>query len=281
MTQMSETGIYLVTGASGGIGLSCAHALSSRGVNLLITDLDKERLESTAVSLKLSGGCVETLASDISDQSNLEEIQSILKERGGLAGCIHAAGVSGTMATAAQILRVNLGGTIRLLDTLFPVTNKGSAIICIASQAGHFWAPGVSPQVRKTLLESALADDICEQLAPALGVDEIDSNNAYGLSKYGVIQLVVKRASQFGQRGARLLSLSPGIIDTPMAATELSANTESMQSIIDLTPVDARIGKPEEIASVACFLCSSDASFVSGIDILVDGGSTFQVLGSM
>jgi len=114
----------------------------------------------------------------------------------------------------------------------------------------------------------------------ALGADALDGGTAYGLSKYGVQQLVIARAGDFGRRGARLVSLSPGIIETPMAAAEMEAHTEAMQAIIGMTPVGARRGRPEEVGAVAAFLCSPEASFISGSDVLVDGGSTGQLLGA-
>jgi NAD(P)-dependent dehydrogenase (short-subunit alcohol dehydrogenase family) len=103
---------------------------------------------------------------------------------------------------------------------------------------------------------------------------------AYALSKWGVQRLVVAQAPAWGRRGARLLSLSPGIVDTGMGREELAAHGDAMKTIMEKTPVGQRMGRPEELAAVIAFLCSDAASFVSGVDWLVDGGSTNQVLGS-
>jgi len=93
-----------------------------------------------------------------------------------------------------------------------------------------------------------------------------------------VQRLAVARAPAWGARDARLVSLSPGVIDTEMGRSELAAQTAAMESIIAATPVGKRMGRAAEIASVVAFLCSDAASFVSGVDLLVDGGSTNQLL---
>lgn len=270
-------GVHLVTGAARGIGFACAEALASEGARLLVCDLDRESVERAAGALRDANATVEALAADITRDADLRGIAARIEALGGLAGCVHAAGLGGTMADAARVIEVNLAGTARLLDALLPVANAGSAVVCIASQAAHFWAAGASPGVRE-LLADATAQGLAGRLAEALGMEALDGGTAYGLSKYGVLQLVVERAAEFGARGVRLLSISPGIIETPMAAAEMAAHTEAMRAIIDMTPVGGRMGAPAELGAVAAFLCSPRASFVSGVDLLVDGGSTGQVL---
>jgi len=275
---MSDKGIFLVTGAASGIGLSCASQLAERGTKLLLADISTENLIKAVNGISSTNASIEFVAGDISKQSDLAEICHILDKNGGLSGCIHAAGLGGSMAPADRVLAVNLGGTARLLPALLPYAHKGSAVLCVASQAGHFWRPGVTDEIRQLLLGRALDNDLSDSLAEALGAKSLDSATAYALSKYGVQELVVEQASEFGQKGVRLISLSPGIVQTPMASSEIEVHQDAMQAIIDQTPVDSRPGKPKEIARVAIFLCSKDASFVSGVDILVDGGSTNQIL---
>ncbi len=274
---MSDKGIYLVTGAASGIGRACAAAFAERGERVLLCDLNEAPLQAAAGELQDKGAEVRALAADVTSADDLAALAAVVSDAGGLAGCVHAAGLSGTMAPAGRIIAVNLDGTNRLLDVLLPLVNEGAGVVCIASQAGHFWASAATDEVRAILLDDS-ADDRCARLVAAMGMEELDSASGYALSKYGVLQLVVQRAAEFGQRGARLVSLSPGVIDTPMGNSEMEAHKESMQGIIDMTPAGARKGRPEEIASVAAFLCSDAASFVCGSDILVDGGSTHQVL---
>jgi NAD(P)-dependent dehydrogenase (short-subunit alcohol dehydrogenase family) len=276
---MSDKGIYLVTGAASGIGKACAAAFADRGERVLLCDLNEAPLKAAAGELRDRGAQAHALAADVTSADDLAALATRIGEEGGLAGCVHAAGLSGTMASAQRIIAVNLDGTDRLLDTLLPLVHEGAGVVCIASQAGHFWAGAATDEVKAILLDDG-ADDRCVRLTAAMGVEELDSASGYALSKYGVLRLVVKRAPEFGQRGARLVSLSPGVIETPMGNAEMEVHQESMQAIIDMTPVGGRKGRPEEIASAAAFLCSPGASFVSGTDLLVDGGSTHQVLGA-
>jgi len=240
--------------------------------------LTAERVDTAALA-RAARAASRTLAKTTAEDRTraLHAIAAAIRAARGLTGCVHAAGLGGTQADASRVITVNLAGTARLLDTLLPMATGGSAVVCIASQAGHFWASGATNEVRR-MLADATAAGLAERLAEALGVAALDGGTAYGLSKYGVLQLVAARAGEFGARGVRLLSLSPGIIETPMAASEMAAHTEAMQAIIELTPLGARRGRPEEVGAVAAFLCSPRASFVCGVDLLVDGGSTAQVL---
>ncbi len=274
---MSNEGTYLVTGAASGIGKACAAALVDRGDRVLLCDVNSASLEVVADQLRDGGADVKVLAVDVTSADDLAALAAVITDEGGLAGCVHAAGLSGTMASAERIIAVNLDGTDRLLDTLLPLVNVGAGVVCIASQSGHLVASVAVGETAAALLEGP-ADDRSARVAAAMGVEELDSAAGYALSKYGVLQLVVQRAAEFGQRGARLVSLSPGVIDTPMGNAEMEAHQDAMQGIIDMTPAGARKGRPEEIASVAAFLCSEAASFVCGTDILVDGGSTHQLL---
>jgi len=275
--KLSEEGVFLVTGAARGIGLACAEELARRGESVLLCDLQGESLNEATARMCREGAQVQSLVVDVTRKEDLEKLANAVQRQGGLAGCVHAAGLGGTMASWQSVIKVNLGGTVELLNALLPVTNVGAAIVCIASQAAHFWASAVTPEIHQILADT-WAPDTVDRLTANLGVETLDGGTAYGLSKYGVLQIVHKRAHEFGQRGARLISLSPGIIETPMAQAEMKEHQEAMQAIIDNTPVGGRRGRPEEIAAVAVFLCSPAASFVSGVDILVDGGSTQQVL---
>lgn len=271
-------GVALVTGAARGIGFACAEALAQAGYRLLLCDANATALDVAAAGLRGRGRAATALAGDLGSAATLDAIATAIAADGGLAACVHAAGLSGTMADAARVLDINLAATARLLDVLLPQVNAGAGIVCIASQSGHFIAPAASEEVKR-VVDDPLGAGLSARLAAAMGVAELDSASAYALSKYGVLRLVVARAPAFGERGARLVSLSPGVIETPMGAQEMAAHTEAMRGIVAATPVQRRQGRPEEIASVAAFLCSPAAAFVCGSDVLVDGGSTRQILG--
>jgi NAD(P)-dependent dehydrogenase (short-subunit alcohol dehydrogenase family) len=183
------------------------------------------------------------------------------------------------MADARRILDVNLVATARLLETLLPHAREGAAAVCLASQAGHFVGRGMSPKTRAAI-DDPLAPDFVAKLEAAAGPVATGASGAYGLSKWGVQRLVVAQAPAWGRAGARLVSISPGIVDTGMGQSELAANRDAMKTIMEKTPAGGRMGRPEELAAVIAFLCSDAASYVTGVDWLVDGGSTNQVVGA-
>lgn len=269
-------GARIITGAARGIGAACARAVDGDGTYLLC-DLRKELLREVRDELIDRGRRVEVFAGDVSDPSTLAEIAARAAALGGVDTFVHAAGVSGTQARPERIIEINLVATARLLAALEPLLNKGAAGICIASQGGHFANVGLSTEVTR-LLSDPRPDDLFEKLVDFLGDRVASPLGAYGISKRGVQLLVVDRAPAWGARDARLLSVSPGIIETPMSDAEHEENEGAFDVIMSNTTVGKRKGRPEELANVVAFLCSDAASFVSGTDILVDGGSTHQVL---
>jgi len=166
---------------------------------------------------------------------------------------------------------------VRLVDALTPELRPGAAAVLIASQAGHLIAAAATPAI-DAILDAPLAPDAHARLVELAGPLASAPGGAYGLAKRGVHRLVVARAAAFGAAGARIVSLSPGIIDTGMGRAERVAQKAATDVIVAKTPAGRRLGRPEEIAAVVAFLCSDGASFVTGVDWLVDGGSTFQVL---
>jgi NAD(P)-dependent dehydrogenase (short-subunit alcohol dehydrogenase family) len=168
------------------------------------------------------------------------------------------------MAPGERIFEVNLVGLAQLLASLDDAVTTGTAAVLFASMAGH--APTPDPALT-AVLDDPLAPDLPGRLR-TLGIDPSDPGAAYSLSKLGVIRLARRTAASWWKRGARINSISPGVIDTPMGNLEL-ANQPMMAGMIDAV---GRMGSAEELAAVAAFLASEKASFVSGIDVLVDGG---------
>lgn len=267
-------GIVVVTGAARGIGRACAQALADLGP-LLLVDLREALLAETAAALRAEGATLETLACDLTDPDAIADLVARVGGGGGLRALAHAAGLSGSMASAERVLEVNLQASARLVDALEPHLQPGSAAVLLASQAGHFTQRALDAQA-EALLADPLQPDLYQRLVEALGAAATGSQGAYGLSKRGVQLLAISRAPAWGRRGARILSLSPGIIETDMGHAEAAANDELVKRLIESTPIGARMGRPEEIAAVVAFACSDAASFLSGVDLLVDGGSTHQ-----
>ncbi len=251
------SGLTVITGAASGMGAEAARRFAAEGP-LLLCDLTEVRL--TASLAELPGAGHRIVAGDLTSPAVIAAIVGEVAAAGGLARLVHAAGLSPTMADARRILDVNLCATVRLLDALEPHAGAGSAALLIASIAGH-----TAPQDRNDDLDEPLAADALDRLSAGA-----DPYAAYGYSKRGVMRLVEARAAAWGRRGARLLSLSPGLIDTPMNESEFHANP-IIARMLAATPVP-RMGRAGEIVDAIAYLCSPAASFVTGTDLRVDGG---------
>ncbi len=264
-----KTDVYVITGGAGGMGQAVARRLGKRGT-LLLTDVDSARLGQVAAQLRSEGLRVEAHAGDIADQQSVRSLAQAAAALGRLAGLVHTAGLSPTMAAGRRVFDVDLIGTALLLEEFFPLAEQGTAAVCIASMAGHMTQ--VRPELAAVLCEP-LRKDFFERLQPFLQSDSPDE--AYGIAKYGVIVLCQALAPAWGARGARIVTISPGIIDTPMSKQEFEKHPQ-MNALVQMTPL-RRTGQPDEIAAAAEFLLSDGASFITGTDLLVDGGVVGQV----
>lgn len=248
----------VVIGAASGMGAAVARRLAPRG-RILIADQNPTALSEMLAEL---GGDVETFPCDISDQAQVDALFAKVDD---LEAVVHTAGVSGTMAAGRRVLDVNLVGTARVLKAVEPRLRLGSVAVCFASQSGYMVPE--SPELF-AVLEDPLSPTFFDDLSKFFDID--NPSLAYQVSKRGVHRLVRRAAASWGARGARILSLSPGINDTPMNRSD-EAQHPVMQEIIKNSPLGRR-GSPEEVANVVSFLTSEGASYMTGSDVLVDGG---------
>jgi NAD(P)-dependent dehydrogenase (short-subunit alcohol dehydrogenase family) len=190
---------------------------------------------------------------------------------GDVTGLIHAAGVSPSRASPAAILAVDLYGTAVVLEEVGNVIARGGAGVVIASQSGH--RLGALTADQNTALATTPADELLK--LPMLQSGQVtDPLHAYQLAKRGNSLRVMAEAVRWGKRGARINTISPGIIFTPLARDELTGpRGEGYRRMIELSPV-GRGGTPDEVGAVGALLMGPGGAFITGSDFLMDGGVT-------
>jgi NAD(P)-dependent dehydrogenase (short-subunit alcohol dehydrogenase family) len=214
---------------------------------------------------------VRTAKVDVSSRSSVHALVEQATSLGDVTGLIHAAGVSPSQASTGTILAVDLYGTAVVLEVVGNVIAEGGAGVVIASQSGHRLGTLTDEK------SAALATTPTEELLSLdfLQPDQVtDPLNAYQLAKRGNSLRVMAEAVRWGKRGARINTISPGIIFTPLARDELSGpRAEGYRRMIDLCPV-GRGGTPDEVGALGAFLMGSNGAFITGSDFLMDGGVT-------
>lgn len=266
----------LVTGAAGGMGRACARLFGATD-DLVLTDVAQDRLDAFAGDLRNDSYNVAAHAGDLSDPKLLDMLVKEVSGDGPFA-VVHTAGLSPSLADWKAIMQVNLVASELFLNALEPALVPGSVAVLIASSAGHMFPP--VPEV-DAVLAQPLADGFLEKIEQVIvGMSGANSQGgmagiSYTLSKRAIHTLVQRRSQTWGPKGCRIASISPGMIDTFMGRSEI-ANTGGAQELLDATPV-GRIGTANDIALAARFLASDEASFISGTDLLVDGGGTYGV----
>lgn len=267
MSHPAPSRNVLVVIGTGGMGLTAARRLAS-GRRLLLADYSPARLESAASALAAEGHTVESQVVDVSDLGSVEKLAAAAGSAGHLDAVIHTAGVSPVMATARQIYEVDLLGTAHVIDAFLPVASAGTSLVCVASMAGHFAS---LPADFERHLATAPTGELLHH--PGIDLDLANSGAAYTIAKRGNQLRVQAAAHAWGRNGARLNTISPGVIFTPMGQQELEGpQGAQIQGLVDLSGA-RRYGTPDDIAAAVSFLVGPDSTFITGNDILVDGGA--------
>lgn len=259
--------IVVIIGA-GGIGQAIARRQGS-GKVVLLADISENTLESAAHPLRSGGHTVVTQKVDVSSRESVKALATAAAEMGSVAQVVDTAGVSPNMASPDKILAVDLFGVALVLEEFGHVVATGGAGIIISSMAGYM--PAHLPAEQENALAHTPTDSLLQLpfLQPAFIPD---SGAAYGMSKRANHLRVQAESIRWGEKGARLNSISPGIILTPLAKHEMSSPVgPAYQAMIEAS-VARRVGTPDEIASAAAYLLGQEASFVTGSDLLIDGG---------
>ena len=264
--------VGIVTGAASGMGFTTARRIADMVDVLLLVDRDEAALTGAAQNLPLGiqRAVLEPFVLDVTDGPALAELATRTSQRGTLRAVAHAAGISPAMSDWRQVLTVDLVGTAMVIEALEPLVTSDTAIVCFASIAATLAVGELVPSA-VAALDEPLDPQLLERIHEALGQEIENTDAAYGWAKLGVRRLVQREAVRFGRRGARICSVSPGMIDTPMTRLEAEVRSAVNGILLEETPL-GREGRPEEVSAAAAFLISDEASFIDGIDIAVDGG---------
>jgi NAD(P)-dependent dehydrogenase (short-subunit alcohol dehydrogenase family) len=260
----------IVVVGPGSIGQAIARRVSA-GKHVLLADLRQENADAAAEVLSNAGFEVSTATVDVSSRESVHALVQTATALGDVSGLIHAAGVSPSQAPVEAILAVDLYGTAVVLDEFGKVIARGGAGVVIASQSGHRLG-GLTPD-QNAALATVPADDLLK--LPMLQTDQVtDTLHAYQLAKRGNGLRVMAEAVRWAKRGARVNTISPGIIITPLAVDELSGpRGEGYRRMLEQSPA-GRAGTPDEVATLAALLMGQDGAFITGSDFLMDGGVT-------
>lgn len=263
------TSVTVVIGA-GSIGQAIARRVSS-GKHVLLADLKQENADAAAKIFSEAGFEVSVAVVDISSRASVRALVSKATAIGDVTGVVHAAGVSPSQAPPSVILHVDLYGTAVILEEFGNVIAPAGACVVIASMSGHRLPALTADQDR--LLATTPAEDLLS--LPMLQPDIVtDPLNAYQISKRGNALRVKAEAVRWGKRGARVNTISPGIVITPLAKDELTGpRGKGYRRMLDLSPA-GRAGTPDEIAALAALLMGPEGAFITGSDFLIDGGVT-------
>lgn len=261
-------GEVLVVVGAGGMGLATTRRIGS-GRTVLLADFDESTLETVSAELRNAGMRVHVQAVDVSSRESVRALARTAASLGPVRHVVHTAGLSPVQAPVEAILRVDLLGTALVLEEFGEVITVGGAGVMISSMSGHLSSPP-APEVEVRLARTP-ADALLDQPEAAVSAFA-DSGHAYSFAKRAN-QLRVRAASTaWGARGARVNSVSPGVISTGMGRQELAGSSgATMRALVEGSGT-GRLGSPDDIAAAVDFLLSDAASFITGTDLLVDGG---------
>lgn len=261
--------VMIVVGA-GQISMAIARRIGY-GKKIILGDKNIENANNIAKIMNDAGFDVETLEMDLSSRESILHMIQIAQNYGDITTLINGAGVSPSQAPIESILKVNLYGTAVLLEEVGTVISKGGVGVTISSQSGHRMkqlTPLEDEQLATTPTEELLALDL---LQPR---NIKDTLHAYQLAKHCNEKRVMAEAVKWGQKGARINSISPGIIVTPLAIDEFNGPRGDFYKNMFANCPAGRPGTADEVANVAELLMSEKAAFITGSDFLIDGGAT-------
>lgn len=260
--------VSVITGGAGGMGLATAKIVG-RDHTLVLCDVRQDRLAAAATTLQDLGIAATGIDCDVTDRPAVADLLGTANSLGTVVSVIHTAGVSPSMGAADYVMRTNAVGTVNVNEEFFAVADEGAVIVNVASMAAHILPAEVIPAAQfPQALDDAAAFMDAMLAACSIAPEDARSGLAYAISKSFVKWYSQSQAERFNARGLRIVSVSPGSIDTEMGRLEEQAGAGAMVA----NAAVPRWGKPEEMAELLAFCASEKAGYLTGTDILNDGG---------
>ncbi|CQD03295.1 short chain dehydrogenase [Mycobacterium lentiflavum] len=260
--------VSVITGGAGGMGLATAKIVGGDHT-LVLCDVRQDRLDTAAATLKDLGVTVTAINCDVTDRGAVTELFDTATGLGTLSSVIHTAGVSPSMGSAEYVMRTNAIGTVNVNEAFYATAAEGSVIVNVASMAAHMLPAELVPTAQfPSAIDDGDAFWNAMMTACDIAGEDARSGIAYALSKSFVKWYSQSQAERFNARGLRIVSVSPGSTDTEMGRLEEQAGAGAMVT----NAAVPRWGKPEEMAELLAFCASDKAGYLTGTDILNDGG---------
>lgn len=266
--------VVVITGGGSGMGLESAKFMDKNKI-IVISGRTEKKLESAKKELTKLGFKVEIKACDTSDRKSVKELVKFASSLGSITNVINSAGVSPAMGlTGEDIMRINALGTVYINEEFSKVMEKGSVIVDIASNSAYQLPSFILP---KKAYKYADNDEELFLKKTLKLVRRIKDNYksaglAYAISKNFVIWYAKKSSYEYGKKGIRVCSLSPGLIATSMGDLE----KENGGFLIQKT-CEKRMGTPEELGYAIAMVADEKNGYLAGVDVLVDGGATTKI----
>lgn len=260
----------MILAGAGQIGMAIARRMGY-GMKIIIGDKNIANAKEISDIMNKAGFDTEAVEMDLSSRDSIRNLIIEAQKVGDITMLVNAAGVSPSQAPIEAILKVDLYGTAVLLEEVGKVIAEGGTGVTISSQSGHRM-PALTPE-QDRLLAMTPTEELLS--LPMLQPENIENTlHAYQMAKCCNVKRVMSEAVKWGERGARINSISPGIIVTPLALDEFNGPRGDFYKNMFAKCPAGRPGTPDEVANVAELLMRPQGAFITGSDFLIDGGAT-------
>ena len=260
--------VCVVTGGGSGLGRATAAVMAERDYEVIVSGRSAAKLDAAVTELRAAGGRADQFVGDVSDRDSMRSLARFAADRGRVTAVIHAAGMSPSMGDPRTILAVNALGTVHVNDAFFDVMDGTGCVIDTSSMLAYL-APGIVMPTSAYSLSRTDPERFLRRMMARVNLfpRSLRPGVAYGISKHFVIWFARTYAARFGAKGVRVLSITPGTFETPMGELEADQTAD----YLDRNAIK-RPGRPEEIAELYAAVADERMGYLTGTDILCDGG---------